>query len=99
MIEYILLPLLDDGEEKLDIPELGLSIECGLGGNCERNLYKREGERGGREREGERGERYNIITTSTNHNNYHIMFTQITLKKLENKVHTNILQQQQQHII
>ena len=56
VIEYIFLPLLDDGEEKLDIPELGLSIECGLGGNCERNLYW-EGER--REREGEReGEKY-----------------------------------------
>ena len=40
MTEYILLPLLDDGEEKLDIPELRLSVsfsmECGLGGNCER---------------------------------------------------------------
>ena len=59
------LPLLDDGEEKLDIPELGLSIECGLGGNCERNLYWERG--GGRERGRERS----IITMSTSYkNNY-----------------------------
>ena len=75
MIEYLLLPLLDDGEEKLDIPELGLSMECELGGNCERNLYKRERERVRGGREGERGRRRDITSSSTSHNNnYYIIF-------------------------